>query len=88
MDSLEIRKGIEELDPMEAFRRNPWEYTLSRISKTLHTPEMLEEIFANTDQDSNGLILLRIISKRLISRPVCEKAILLRNGRNIYFTPN
>lgn len=88
MDSLEIRKGIEELDPMEAFKRNPWEYTLSRISKTLHTPEMLEEIFANTDQDSNGLILLRIISKRLISRPVCEKAILLRNGRNIYFTPN
>ena len=87
MDSLEIRKGLEELDPFEEFRRNPCEYTLLRISKYKHTPEMLEAIFNNPRPEERGLTILRIISKRLINREVCEKAIL-RNPRNVFIVPD
>lgn len=87
MDSIEVRKGLEELEPLEDFKRNPCEYTLLRISKRMHTPEMLEAIFRNPRPEERGLLLLSIVSKRLINRSVCEKAIL-RNPRNIFLTPN
>ena len=87
MDNLEIRKGLEELAPMEAFKRNPCEFTLFNISKTLHSLEMLEEIFNNPRPEDRGLLLLQIVSKRLITRSVCERAVL-RNARNIIYTPD
>ena len=87
MDSIEVRKGLEELEPLEDFKRNPCEYTLFRISKYKHTPEMLEAIFNNPRPEERGLLLLRIVSKRLINRDVCEKAIL-RNPRNIFIVPD
>ena len=87
MDSIEIRKGLEELEPLEDFKRNPCEYTLFRISKNKHTPEMLEAIFNNPRPDDRGLLLLKIVSKRLVNRDVCEKAIL-RNPKNISLVPD
>ena len=86
MDSIEVRKGLEELEPFEAFKRNPCEYTLSRISKYKQTPEMLNALFNNPPTEDRWLLLLKIISKRLVNREVCEKAIL-RNPRNVYAVP-
>ena len=83
MDSIEVRKGLEELEPLEDFRRNPCEYTLVRISKLNHTPEMLEAIFHNPHPEERGLLLLRIVSKHSEINPS-----QLYNGmiidRNIY----
>ena len=86
MESLEVKLGLEELEPMEAFWKTPCEYNLSRISKKLHTPEMLEAIFNNPEPDPRGLKLLLFVSKRLITRDVCKKAVL-RDERNIYEVP-
>lgn len=87
MESLEVKLGLEELEPMEAFWQNPFEYNLARISKTLHTPEMLEAIFNNPQPDPRGIKLLLYVSKRLITRDVCLKAVLRRDPRNIFWVP-
>lgn len=86
MDSLEVRLGLVELEPMEAFWKNPCELNLTRISKTLHTTEMLEAIFNNPQLDTRGLRLLSVVSKRLITYDVCLKSVL-RDARNVYLVP-
>ncbi len=87
MESLEVRKGLEPEDPIDAFRRNPCEDTLFYISKRAQTPEMLQEIFANPRlPERTSYPLLRLISKKLITPEVCRYAVL-RDSRNLHYVP-
>ena len=85
---LEIAKGLEKEEPFEAFERNPNEETISRISKKLHTQEMLDKIFSNSRKpDNDTRPLLTLISKSLITFENCKRAIF-RDGRNARYTPH
>lgn len=87
MTRLEIAKGLEKEEPFAEFEKRPDENTISQISKKLQTQEMLDRIFSHPkDPKIYTWPLLSVISKNLITRDNCIKAIL-RDNRNVRKTP-
>ena len=83
-NSLEQGLGLTQYDPLSSFEKNPCANTLSRISKRLHTIEMIHK--AIEENKSTDGYVLKHVSKKLVSYELCLLAVD-KNGAELRFVP-
>ena len=81
---------IESLDtrPNEMREDNPfyWYFRLESLGKRIQTKEMVDEAISNFSVDNNLYTILKVISKKYLTREVCMTAVS-KNGLNLKYVP-
>ena len=64
-----------------------WYFRLNKIGKVAQTKEMVEEAIDNFNHDNYDYPILKVVSKKHLTREACE-IVVRKNGLNLKYVPN